>query len=340
MLPVRSRVAHDLVQLAIELSELKMSQSSGEETSKAKGLEEESLSSSPVFETTASHSSVDADEPPDDKAASCLSNQGNQPDEGIEDRKKKLGGFVLRTLLDPDAMLKVFKTASKGKEAKLKEMSQAPGEFKPKKAVEQFRIANSCEQNWNKLSGTDRIRFCEECKLQVYNFTDMDDEEAGSAVFQREAINGATLYRRRDGTFLTQDCPVGAKRKRIMVIAAAIGALLLVGSFVVVSSMPPPDEQVSAQSPGVAAPESKAGSESETEAADSESTKVSTIDDRTINNQVSVNVEPDQDLIEAEQERKMYEQMVKPPQADGPSTSRIEQIYRQWSYEHQGSESH
>lgn len=273
-----------------------------------------------------------------EKADFC-SSQASQPDEDIEGRKKKLGGFVLRTLLDPDAMMKVFKTASKGKEAKLKELSQAPGEFKPKKVVEQFRPASSCGQNWNKLSGTDKIRFCEECKLQVYNFKDMDDEEAASAVFQREAINGATLYRRRDGTFLTQDCPVGAKRKRVMVIAATIGALVLVGSFVLVSSMPPPEEQPSVQSPDAVAPESKGGAEPATESTSAESTRVSTIDDRTVNNQVLPNQEPDQDLIEAEQERKMYEQMVKPSQSDGPSTSRMDQIYRQWSYEHQASAS-
>jgi hypothetical protein len=313
-----------------------MSQSSGEETPEADGLAGDAVSASSAGETQAGHASGAAAGQTAGETASCCAGQARQPDEDIEGRKMKLGGFVLRTLLDPDAMLKVFKSASAGKEAKLKELSQAPGEFKPKKVVEKFRPANSCDQNWKKLSGTDRIRFCEACKLQVYNFLDMDDEEAEAAVFQREAIGGATLYRRRDGTFLTQDCPVGAKRKRAMVIAAAMGALLLVGSFVVVSSMPPPEERGSTQSPDVAASDSKAKAESETEAADSESTKVSTIDDRTVSNQSPVNAEPDQDLVEAEQERKMYEQMVKSPQpADGPSNSRIEQIYRQWTYENQ-----
>ncbi len=41
-----------------------------------------------------------------------------------------------------------------------------------------IRIASPCSANWNEMYGNDRKRFCGDCKLNVYNLSDMTRQEA------------------------------------------------------------------------------------------------------------------------------------------------------------------
>ncbi len=59
------------------------------------------------------------------------------------------------------------------------------------------------------MKGDDRVRFCEECNLHVYNFSAMTPVEINRLVAQREGRLCARLYQRVDGTTLTKNCPVG-----------------------------------------------------------------------------------------------------------------------------------
>lgn len=78
--------------------------------------------------------------------------------------------------------------------------------------------------------GDDRVRFCHECNLNVYNISGMTRKQAESLI---ESAQGqrlcVRLYRREDGTVITEDCPVGlrALRRRVLRVAGATFAALM-----------------------------------------------------------------------------------------------------------------
>jgi hypothetical protein len=59
------------------------------------------------------------------------------------------------------------------------------------------------------MTGTDRVRFCGECGQHVYNLSGMTAEQATDLLRQTGGELCVRFYRRRDGTMLTADCPVG-----------------------------------------------------------------------------------------------------------------------------------
>lgn len=164
---------------------------------------------------------------------------------GVQRLLKKVDAVVVKTMLDPDAMRRVFSRMSADKEIQLKELvqTQASQPPKPCKMVERYQRATTCDSNWERMSGGDKVRFCEGCQLQVYDFLDMDQAEAEELVFKREAKKNAVLYRRNDGKFITADCPVGIKRVQTRRLAI-IGALVLIGAAIAYCSQLPPAQQV------------------------------------------------------------------------------------------------
>ena len=98
-----------------------------------------------------------------------------------------------------------------------------------KSPLESIKIASPCPANWNEMFGNDRMRFCGECKLNVYNLSGMSRQDAEDLVAQAEGRICVRFYQRKDGTIITQDCPVGwAKVKaRAKVYATAAFSLLM-----------------------------------------------------------------------------------------------------------------
>jgi len=95
--------------------------------------------------------------------------------------------------------------------------------------LDRMRIASPCSVSWEKMSGDDRMRFCDQCNLHVYNISAMTKEQVAALVTGTGGRICARLYRRADGTVLTKDCPVGlrALRRRISKMAgAALTAIL------------------------------------------------------------------------------------------------------------------
>ena len=76
------------------------------------------------------------------------------------------------------------------------------------------RVASPCGQSWDEMEGDDRSRFCGHCKLRVYNLSGMMRPEAEALVRDSEGRLCVRFYRRRDGSVLTADCPVGRRRAR------------------------------------------------------------------------------------------------------------------------------
>ena len=77
------------------------------------------------------------------------------------------------------------------------------------------------------MDGDERVRFCRECNRNVYNLSAMTEREAQRVVAEREGRLCVRFYQRRDGTVLTSDCPVGAKRS--FLVSGARAALAVAG---------------------------------------------------------------------------------------------------------------
>src|SRR5438067_3180182 len=92
-----------------------------------------------------------------------------------------------------------------------------------------IRVASPCPADWDQMYGDNRKRFCGECKLNVYNLSGMTRDEAEALIMNAEGRLCVRFYRRRDGTMITQDCPVGWARvkHRTRVFAGAAFSMLM-----------------------------------------------------------------------------------------------------------------
>lgn len=111
--------------------------------------------------------------------------------------------------------------------------------------LNQLTIASPCPMLWSNMQVTEKeaVRFCGECKKNVYDVSKMTTLEAG-ILLQGGAHSGVMpcmqLYRRADGTVITDDCPVGLRRvrdqwRRLRATAAAALAIVF-GSLLPVSA--------------------------------------------------------------------------------------------------------
>ena len=117
-----------------------------------------------------------------------------------------------------------------------------------------IRIASPCPADWNKMSGDDRVRYCAECNLNVYNFSAMTEAEVERLLGTREGRLCARFYQRADGTILTQDCPVGWRvvvRRVSRVAGAALSAIMSVGVAAAQSSVSPMQGEIQQPVAGV-----------------------------------------------------------------------------------------
>lgn len=89
-------------------------------------------------------------------------------------------------------------------------------------------IASPCSADWNEMVGSERQRYCGECKLNVYNLSGMSRRDAENLILSSEGRLCMRFYRRADGTILTKDCPVGwqAIKRRVSKAAAAFASLI------------------------------------------------------------------------------------------------------------------
>src|SRR5215210_8235370 len=91
------------------------------------------------------------------------------------------------------------------------------------------RVAAPCKADWGKMTGDERMRYCDRCSLHVYNLSGMTRREAEGLVAGTEGRLCVRFYLRADGTILTRNCPVGLsalKRRAARVAGSALSALL------------------------------------------------------------------------------------------------------------------
>jgi len=99
--------------------------------------------------------------------------------------------------------------------------------------LDRVEVAAPCSAPWEEMTGDDRARFCDQCRKNVYNLSDMSRWEAEALVRQAgEQRTCIRFYRRADGTVLTDNCPVGLRKMRTAIVQKwAVAASLVATLF-------------------------------------------------------------------------------------------------------------
>ena len=111
--------------------------------------------------------------------------------------------------------------------------------------LDNVRVAAPCNADWEQMIGSERARFCGQCNLNVYNLSSMTKSEAESFITRNEGSVCVRFYRRRDGSIITDNCPVGLRaiRRRMSYLARAVASAVLsfltgLGVYEALSSAP------------------------------------------------------------------------------------------------------
>jgi hypothetical protein len=88
-----------------------------------------------------------------------------------------------------------------------------------------IRIASPCAARWEDMGGDDRVRFCDHCRKNVYNLSNLPAAEATALLGAKGGQLCARIYQRADGTVLAEDCPVGVARHGRRVKALVVGGV-------------------------------------------------------------------------------------------------------------------
>lgn len=107
-----------------------------------------------------------------------------------------------------------------------------------KHPLNHVQVAAPCKANWDQMIGSEQMRFCGQCNLNVYNLSGMTRDQAESLIARNEGRLCVRFYRRSDGSIITRDCPVGLRaiRDRVSywtkaIVAAALTFLATVGFY-------------------------------------------------------------------------------------------------------------
>lgn len=99
--------------------------------------------------------------------------------------------------------------------------------------VHNIQIATPCKADWNTMSGDEQKRFCGMCNKNVYNIAEMALADVEKLIIESEGKVCVRFYRRKDGTVITQDCPVGIRQKLIKRVTTGCAFVTGVAAIVV-----------------------------------------------------------------------------------------------------------
>jgi hypothetical protein len=104
--------------------------------------------------------------------------------------------------------------------------------------VDRIEIQTPCTVPWDSMYGDERIRHCGSCRKNVYNVAELTRDQAMALITSRERVC-LRVYRRPDGTVVTNDCwsRLRAARRRgmwaflvmLVIVAWAQVAAMFVG---------------------------------------------------------------------------------------------------------------
>jgi flagella basal body P-ring formation protein FlgA len=96
-----------------------------------------------------------------------------------------------------------------------------------KQKWENITVSKNCPVDWNTMEGDEKIRFCGKCSQNVYNLSEMTQEQAEEVIQRQDGKMCIRLYRRPDGKIMTKDCPKPVIKASVWVGAGAAGVAIL-----------------------------------------------------------------------------------------------------------------
>jgi hypothetical protein len=78
-------------------------------------------------------------------------------------------------------------------------------------SLDNIKIAAPCKADWRFMYGNERVRFCGQCSKNVYNLSALTREQAEDLILRNEGNLCVRFYRRKDGTIILNNCPVGLR---------------------------------------------------------------------------------------------------------------------------------
>jgi hypothetical protein len=109
-------------------------------------------------------------------------------------------------------------------------MIQPPPKKQKTDFLNSIYIASPCEIQWKDMDGDDQVRFCESCKKNVFNIAAMSTDDAVKLLTDKNKERPCIkLYKRADGTLITDDCPVGLRKVRERCVKIAVRSLVFIG---------------------------------------------------------------------------------------------------------------
>lgn len=93
-----------------------------------------------------------------------------------------------------------------------------------------LQVATPCPKSWDEMRGNDRVRFCAECNLNVYNLARIPRSELRALIRKKEGRFCGRLYLRGDRKAATRDCRPGRDRLLLQRLGR-FAALFLLAAF-------------------------------------------------------------------------------------------------------------
>src|SRR4051812_25589910 len=102
----------------------------------------------------------------------------------------------------------------------------------PRDAIDEIEISSPCTVSWDDMraaGGDGRVRFCGQCRQNVYNVEAMSRVQARRLIAARERRVCVRILRRPDGTVVTADCWARLRAARRRGFLPFLGMMVLVG---------------------------------------------------------------------------------------------------------------
>jgi hypothetical protein len=101
--------------------------------------------------------------------------------------------------------------------------------MKMKVDLDNIRVASPCNARWDDMAGDERVRFCTQCRKNVFNLSAMTRSQIETLIREKEGKFCGRFYQRPDGRMITADCPTGQRRRRNRLVrwGGAVFATLL-----------------------------------------------------------------------------------------------------------------
>jgi hypothetical protein len=94
--------------------------------------------------------------------------------------------------------------------------------------LEVLDVREPCTEDWSRMRGDERTRFCATCANDVHDLSKMTSDEAEALLSRAEGRVCVRFYRRADGTVTTLDCApqrfeaLRRRTRRALAFAAAM----------------------------------------------------------------------------------------------------------------------